>query len=86
MLGTLDEDVDYWRAAVETALGDHDAAFEALEQAEAGRPDPRKVAADAEVWSGNTLIAGSYFLPLHDDPRWVRLLSRVRVISPDEGG
>ena len=69
-LGRITEDANYFRAAVEAALGQPDSAFAALE---------RSVAAEEYLVE---LEVDPWFAPLHGDPRWRRLTSRVRVRGP----
>lgn len=74
-LGRITEDVNYSRAAVEAALGRPDSAFAAL---------GRSVAADEGL--ADELEVDPWFAPLHGDPRWARLTSRVRARRPQAGG
>lgn len=76
-LGELTADSLYYRAAVETALGNFDAAFPALEQS---------IEAGEYTGTPENLLSDPWLDPLHEDPRWERLLSRVRVSPPRTGG
>ena len=70
-LERITEDTIYFRAAVEASLGRPDSAFAALD---------RPVAADEYLVE---LEVDPWFAPLHADPRWKRLTSRVRVRGPE---
>ena len=76
LLADVTEDPVYYRAAVEAALGDFDAAFPAREQA---------IEAGEYIGTPENLLGDLWLDPLHGDPRWERLLSRVQVLPPDEG-
>ena len=74
-LARITEAQHYTRAAVETALGRPDSAFAALDRSVAASESPL-VELSADPW----------FAPLHGDPRWSRLESRVRARGPEGGG
>ena len=76
-LGELTTDSLYYRAAVETALGNFDAAFPALEQS---------IAAEEISGAPEGLLGDPWLDPLHGDPRWERLLSRGPAQPPESNG
>ena len=73
-LGRITEDANYFRTAVEAALGRPDSAFAALDRSVAA--DESLVELEVDPWSA----------PLHGDPRWALLTSRVQVRGSEAGG